>query len=273
MRKNTLVSVVITTKNEEKNIGACLESIVNQSYDKESIEVIVVDNNSTDATKRIAERYTDKIFNKGSERSMQRNYGAFHSKGKYFMYVDADMTLHSNLITEAVNMMEADEELAALYIPEIVTGNSFWSRVRRFERSFYDATVIDCVRFIRMDAFHKVNGFDETMTGPEDWDFDKKIRIIGDTGITKSPVYHNEAGFSLSKYLKKKAYYAESFNTYIEKWGQYDADIRKQFGFYYRYIGVFIEEGRWKKMIRHPILTIGMYALRFLVGITFLISK
>ena len=41
-----LVSVVITTKNEEENIGRCLESIKKQTYQQNRIEIIVVDNNS-----------------------------------------------------------------------------------------------------------------------------------------------------------------------------------------------------------------------------------
>ncbi|MCD6228212.1 MAG: glycosyltransferase, partial [Candidatus Omnitrophica bacterium] len=40
------VSVIITTKNEEKNIDNCLKSIITQSYPLKKIEIIVVDNNS-----------------------------------------------------------------------------------------------------------------------------------------------------------------------------------------------------------------------------------
>lgn len=56
-----VVSVVVTTKNEEKNIGRCLESITKQTYPKEKIEIIVVDNNSTDRTKEIVEKFIKKI--------------------------------------------------------------------------------------------------------------------------------------------------------------------------------------------------------------------
>ena len=66
--KKMLISVVITTKNEEKNLGNCLESVKNKTYPQKNIEIIVVDNNSTDRTKKIASRYTNKIFNQGPER-------------------------------------------------------------------------------------------------------------------------------------------------------------------------------------------------------------
>ena len=52
-----------------------------------------------------------------------------------------------------------------------------------------------------------------------------------------------------------------------------DKDIKKQFGLTYRYFGVFLENGKWKKLLSHPILTVGMYFLRFLVGVSFLINK
>ncbi|MFH1048194.1 MAG: hypothetical protein V1732_00845, partial [Patescibacteria group bacterium] len=48
-----------------------------------------------------------------------------------------------------------------------------------------------------------------------------------------------------------------------------DSEIKKQLGFYYRFIGVFIENGKWKKLIARPILTAGMYFLRFMVGVKY----
>lgn len=267
------ISVIITTKNEEKNIENCLKSIKEQTYPRDKIEIIVVDNGSTDNTKEIARQYTDKVFNFGPERSAQRNYGINQSQGEYFLYLDADMILNPEAIRECVERVENNQEIAGFYIPEIIAGNSSWNKVRRFERSFYNATPIDCVRFVKKEKFLEVGGFDESMTGPEDWDFDKKIRLSGKVALIKNPIYHNEAEFNLAKYLNKKAYYAKSFDKYTEKWGRGDADIKKQFGFYYRFIGVFIENGKWKKLIRHPILALGMYFLRFLVGLKFLTRK
>lgn len=268
---NPLISVIITTKNEEKNIENCIRSILEQTY--KNTEIIIVDNDSTDKTKEIARQYADKVFNFGPERSAQRNYGINQSNGQYFIFLDADMTLDKKVIKECVLAIEKNPKLIGLYISEIIIGESFWNKVRRFERSFYDATSIDCVRFVKKEKFLEVGGFDESMTGPEDWDFDKKIRSAGQVALIKNPVYHNEAEFNLAKYLNKKAYYAKSFDKYTEKWGRDDLDIKKQFGFYYRFVGVFIENDKWKKLLSHPILASGMYFLRFLVGLKFLSRK
>jgi len=58
-----VVSVIVTTRNEEHNIANCLESIKAQTYPQDKIEIIVVDNNSLDKTKEIALKYTNKIYN------------------------------------------------------------------------------------------------------------------------------------------------------------------------------------------------------------------
>ncbi len=276
MKNQPLVSITITTKNEEKNIKPCLESIKQQDYPQNKIEIIVVDNHSQDRTKQIAKKYTKKVFDKGPERSAQRNFGMLKkSKGKYLMFLDADMSLAPRVITEAVKELEK-QPLVGLYIPEIVLGNSFFSRLRRFERSFYDATVIDCVRIIKKDAFIKIAGFDSSMSGPEDWDLDKKIRKIGKVKLLnkkEAVIFHNEAESSLKNYLRKKAYYSQSFPAYIKKWGKDDPDIKKQFGFKYRYLQVFMEKGKWQKLIKQPILTSGMFFLKTLLGLVYLKSK
>lgn len=268
-----MISIIITTRNEENNIGNCLQSIFKQSYPQDQIEILVVDNASTDKTKEIASKYTRNVFDKGPERSAQRNFGVNQSKGKYFLYLDADMALSKNVVQSCVERVQQHPEMVGFYISEIVKGDAFFSRVRRFERSFYDGTVIDCARFINRSIFLNLGGFDESMCGPEDWDLDKRLKEVGNIGLINSPIYHNEEEFYLGKYLSKKSYYAKSFDVYIKKWGQDDQDLRKQLGLYCRYFGVFFENGKWKKVLSAPHLAIGMYFLRFLVGVTYLLNQ
>ena len=292
----SLVSIIVTTKNEEKNIENCLLSITEQTYPY--LEVIIVDNHSSDRTREIALKFTDKFFIKGPERSAQRNYGMIEvAKGKYVMFLDADMILGPKTVETCVSMVEA-EKWAALHIPECILGKNYFSRVRRFERSFYDGTVIDGARFFKKSVFAEVGGFDETMSGPEDWDIDKKVKKIGPIGLLPlSPdypkdipwklssliishgvnpngkwncIFHNEAEFNLLEYLSKKKYYSTSIDNYTKKWGKNDPDICKQISVRYRFFGVFLENSRWKRFLLNPYLIPGIYLLRFLVGLQFL---
>lgn len=297
-----LVSVVITTKNEEKNIRTCLESIKAQSWT--NIEIIVVDNSSIDQTQQIAAEYTSKVFTKGPERSAQRNYGMIDkAEGEYVIYIDADMILAPTLI-EACIIYIRQTDAIALHIPEIVLGKNYFSRVRRFERSFYDGTPVDGARFFHRQTFIKAGGFDEPLFvkgSGEDWDIDKLVRQYGvivllpryhlqlavqdwllkdfveARGICYQPgytgIYHNEAEFLLLPYLKKKSYYTLGFDGYINKWGKDDPDICCQFGLKYRFWTIFTERGKWKRLLARPDLVIGMYFLRFCVGFVFLLKK
>jgi len=165
-----IVSVIITTKNEEGNIQKCIESINKQTYPSLNIEIIVIDNYSTDKTIQIVKHLTNKLknlsiklYSHGNERSAQRNYGAEKAHGKYYLYLDADMILSPNVIKECVLNIK---NLHGLYIPEIIQGDSFWNKVRKFERTFYDKTVIDCVRFLPLSILKRVGGFDESLIGP-----------------------------------------------------------------------------------------------------------
>ena len=274
MKNTPLVSVIIATKNEGRNIGKCLESIKEQSYPSSALEVIVVDNNSTDDTVKIAKSFTEMVYLKGPQRAAQINYGAQKARGKYILYPDADMILSREVIAECVSKCEA-EGYITLYIPEIIIGEGFWIKVRDFERSFYNATCIDAVRFVRRESFLAAGGFDSKNMafGADDWDFDRRIKQFGKVSSIESPLYHNEGKFIIKNYLAKKANYSKTFDGYVEKWGKDDPVTRQQLGAWYRLFGVFIESGKWRRLIRHPLLTAGMYLLRFRVAIAYLRSR
>ena len=86
-------------------------------------------------------------------------------------------------------------------------------------------------------------------------------------------IYHNETQMTLGLYFRKKFSYSVAYSRYIKKWGELDPDIRKQFGLYYRFFGVFMENGKWIKIIKKPHLALGMYFLRFIVGLLFLLRR
>src|SRR3972149_12153043 len=113
---DSLVSVIVPTKNSEKFIGECLASIKNQTY--RNIEIIVVDNNSTDRTKDIAKKFTDGVYNKGPERSAQRNFGVSRAKGECVLIIDSDMQLNKKVVEECVEKLKNNAGLAGVVIPE-----------------------------------------------------------------------------------------------------------------------------------------------------------
>jgi glycosyltransferase involved in cell wall biosynthesis len=290
------VSVVITTKNEEKNIENCLKSIQLQTWT--NIEIIVVDNNSSDRTKELSRQYTELVFDKGPERSAQRNHGLIDiATGVYGMFIDADMILTPNLIETCVNEFLSNKPIA-LHIEEIVLGKGKLAGVRRFERSFYSGTCIDGVRFFKLDDFKKIGGFDAALPpGPEDWDLDQRFKALGELTLVSSGssvetwpldnfihsrgirrslsfagIFHNEDEQSLKRYLAKKSYYSGSMDAYTLKWPN-NSVVKKQLGLTYRYAVVFCEGGRWRRIASRPLLFLQVFMLRIAVGIIFVSQK
>ena len=88
------VTVVVPSYNTENQIGRCLESICNQSL--KDIEIIVVDDGSTDKTVDIAESYAKKddriivIRNEHSNAGVARNTGLDKAEGEYIVFWDSD---------------------------------------------------------------------------------------------------------------------------------------------------------------------------------------
>lgn len=219
MYRDQITSVIITTKNEEDVIGRLIQSIKNQTY--KNIEIILVDNYSTDRTLEIAKKMGVKIYVKGPERSAQRNFGARLAKGKYLLFVDSDMQLSQDVIKQCVKVAETDKKVGAIVIPEESIAHNFWEKVKGFERSFYNEKgdpITDAARFFTKKAFIKGGGYDEGITGPEDWDLPETLRELGfKIGKISARISHKERVSSPISLAKKKFYYGLRAYKYLDK--------------------------------------------------------
>jgi len=270
MDENPLVSVIVPTKNSSRTLERCLKSIKNQTY--KNIEIIVVDNNSTDNTKEIARKYTDKVFNVGPERTAQKNFGIKVANGKYLLFIDSDMELSKDVIKECVELAEKDYSVGGIIIPERSVGDRFWVKVRDFERSFYAGTEIESARFFRKDLVLRVGGFDEDVIFFEESVLPQKIEKLGYNvkARIKSEIFHHEEDFSLFKWLRKKYYYGKTAWKYVKKYKEYGS---KQVSIFYRF-GLFLKN---KKFYSKPLLALGLLTLKSLeyvsAGLGFLVGK
>ncbi len=215
----SLVSVIITTKNESAVIKRLLISLKGQSY--KNIEILLIDNNSSDATKDIAKRFTNKVHNFGPERSAQRNFGAKISKGRYIIFLDADMELSPDVLKECVEICSENPKVGAVIIPEQSIGRTYWEKVKAFERSFYNQEgdyTTDAARFFAKKAYRQAGGYDEAITGPEDWDLPESITKLGfNVERINAVIFHHEKISSPLELARKKYYYALKSHRYLSK--------------------------------------------------------
>lgn len=91
------ISVTIPTYNEERNIRGCLESIFEQSYPSKCLEVLIVDDHSTDQTREIAAEFPVIILDNGTHNiEFGKMIGLRHASGDLFIYLDADIRLRGH---------------------------------------------------------------------------------------------------------------------------------------------------------------------------------
>jgi len=256
--KKPLVSILAHTRNSERTIKAHLKSIIAQSY--KPIEIIMVDNNSTDNTVVIAKGFTKNIFAYGPERSAQRNFGAKKAKGDYLLVPDSDMILGKNVVKECVSLALKDPNIKAVIIPEKSIGTNFWAKCKQLERSYYPGIDwIEGARFFQKKIFNEIGGYDEKNTGTEDLDFPQRIiRMFGkkSTGRIREYIYHDEGSLSFFYLLKKKFYYAQNLDVYKKtNLSSYDkqADILRRFSIFF---------SNPVKLFNNPLVGIGMLFMK-----------
>ena len=105
-----MISIIVTVYNIEQNIAECLESIIAQNY--RDIEIIVVDDDSTDDSGKICDQYAKRdgrihVIHKKHEGLVNaRKYGLKIAKGEYIGYVDGDDWINPEMYSSLLNYAE-----------------------------------------------------------------------------------------------------------------------------------------------------------------------
>ncbi len=117
-----LVSAIVLTKNEEKNIKDCLESI------KWVDEIIIIDDSSSDKTIEISKKYTSKIYKRNLDLdfSKQRNFGISKASNNWILFVDADERITEELKNEIIGILNFNNHIYDAY--KIKRIDQMWGR-------------------------------------------------------------------------------------------------------------------------------------------------
>ncbi len=150
---NPLISIIVPVYNQEKYLARCLDSILNQTY--KNLEVICIDDKSTDSTADIINQYKIKdsrvvyYRNIGKGVSAARNFGIEKAKGKYIGFVDSDDFIQPQMYEFMMKAIaENDCEMVACGYERVDEEN-----YRHFE---YRARECKTSEFVDMYNFEKI---------------------------------------------------------------------------------------------------------------------
>ncbi len=171
------MSVIVTVRNEGKNISDLLDSLIRQSPEK---EVIIVDAYSADDTADIVRSYASrhpfiKLFMKSGKRGEGRNFGIDKASGEIIAFIDGDCIASDHWLDEMTASLETADAVAGR---TIYAGAGPYSGLERVElyRQGMDVTYPSCNLAYRRAALVDVGGFDTWFITAED--IDLNIRAV-----------------------------------------------------------------------------------------------
>ncbi|MBR9698998.1 glycosyltransferase [Candidatus Woesearchaeota archaeon] len=128
------VTIMIPAYNEEKNIKKCLDSVFGSGYPKEKMEVLVIDDGSTDKTREIASKYDITLLkqdHKGKSEAM--NLATKHAKHDFLLTIDADSILEKDCITLMVRPLLDETIGATTGTSKVQNTNTIWAIFQNIE--------------------------------------------------------------------------------------------------------------------------------------------
>jgi glycosyltransferase involved in cell wall biosynthesis len=194
------VSVVVPMRNEEAHLGACLASLLDQTYPAAGYEIILVDGGSRDGSKEVVRRMQREhgnillLENPAGIVPTAMNLGIAAANGEFIVRADAHSTYPRHYLETCVRYLQdrgidnvggpivtvaADNSLSARLVAAVLS-NPFGVGNSRFRTSLKEGFV-DTVPFgaFRKDLFARVGAYDEQLGRNEDNDLNARIRQAG----------------------------------------------------------------------------------------------
>jgi glycosyltransferase involved in cell wall biosynthesis len=174
-------TVVVPAYNESRFIEPALRSIRAQDF-KGSIELLVVDNNSSDNTSEVASAYADRVLHYAERQgaAAARQHGAENARGKNLVFVDADTAMSPNLLSLAAQSLAAGA--AGGRAPIRVDDNSFGARWTEQVVNNWHRFIGPCFipyLYMRREVFEQAGGWDLDITCAEEVRLQRRIKDIG----------------------------------------------------------------------------------------------
>ena len=185
------VSVIIPTYNREHFIAKTIRSVLEQTYG--DFEIVIVDDGSTDGTRKELEQFGSKIkivTQPNSERAVSRNNGVRNSSGKYIAFLDSDDLWIPDKLKSQVEILDSNPEIILTY-GQSLRINKHGKEINYAKRQLQGASgnvfedllmrnfIASPTPIVRREEFDKTSGFQSKYIPYEDWEFWLRFSLLG----------------------------------------------------------------------------------------------
>ncbi|MEM2129213.1 MAG: glycosyltransferase [Candidatus Bathyarchaeia archaeon] len=211
-----LVTIGLCVKNSEGLIEQSIESIINQDYPLNLIQLIVVDGSSKDKILSIIRRIISKTnlkleiyYDEGKGLGTARQLVFNNAKGNYIIFVDADMRLFRDFVRNHVKFMEEHPDLGAAFGRPMLQEGTLVATVLDLAAYTVGGGVGAGSSICRIEALRQVGGFDLKIRGAaEDRDLFARIRLHGwNVSINESAKYFHRHRESLGSFWVEQSWF------------------------------------------------------------------
>ena len=131
------VSILIPAYNEEKNISKSIRSILNLNYPKDKLEIIVINDNSTDNTFKVVKKFKQVILvnnkHKGLGKASALNTGLKYVTGEFFAVLDADSEVHPDSLKRIISYFDDPKTGSVISSIKIRNPQNIYHHIQRLE--------------------------------------------------------------------------------------------------------------------------------------------
>jgi cellulose synthase/poly-beta-1,6-N-acetylglucosamine synthase-like glycosyltransferase len=233
------VSVVITSKNNEETIGECVKSIAQLDYPKDSLEILLIDANSTDKTAQIATEAGAKVVSIPGNAPAAYNYAMKIAAHEILAFVDSDAKVEREWLKKLVPHLDDPKTGGVSGNIETWNSDNLWARsigydikTRYARLGAFTRRVATMNLLLKRSVLQELGGFDEKFPSQYDTELGYRLAAKGYRIAFErnAGCYHFNRPTLGAYWRQQRQYGKNTVRLYFKHWGLARGDEITDFG-------------------------------------------
>ena len=209
------VSVIIPVYNQEKFLGRCIRSLINQTYNSENYELILVNDGSTDNTQKVIEKYQNHLKVINNEKNIglpnSLNLGIRAANGSFIVRVDSDDYVNEKFLSYLTDYLTENSNFDAIATDYLLVDDS----ERVLSREYADQKPIACGIMFRIEQLIEIGLYNEDFKFREEEELRKRFEKKYKINRVPIPLYrYRKHDANMTNNIEKMKYYRDKLTEF-----------------------------------------------------------